>query len=125
MIVRDPLERILSAYKNKFTLSYNTYFHTRYGRKIIRKYRKNPSAESLEKGHDVTFQEFIQYLLDPKTPRPFNEHWRPISELARPCEIQYDVIGKYETMSEDVQYILKVGPSYFNLIRMKNTQGGS
>jgi len=43
LIVREPLERILSAYRNKFTMKYNQYFHQRYGRHIIKKYRKYPT----------------------------------------------------------------------------------
>merc|ERR1711976_1009411 len=65
MFVRNPLERILSAYKNKFTLSYNEYFHFHFGTKIVKRYRKNPSKRSLETGDDVSFEEFILYLLDP------------------------------------------------------------
>ena len=109
MFVRDPMERLLSAYRNKFTLRYNQYFKYRYGTKIIKKYRQNATKESLEKGHDVGFHEFIQYLLDPSTQkkRPFNTHWRPYYQLCHPCVVNYDVIGKYETLNRDAQYVLK------------------
>ena len=108
VIVRNPLERLYSAYRNKFTMSYNTYFPKRFGKQIIKRHRKNPSKKSLKLGHDVTFEEFISYILDPNTEQPFNEHWRPMYKLCFPCLHKYDVIGKYETMSEDVQYILQV-----------------
>ena len=108
VFVREPLERLLSAYRNKFTQKGGVYFQERYGRKIIKRYRENPSAESLERGHDVQFNEFVQYLLDPDTPvESFNEHWATISSLCFPCHIAYDFIGKYETLDDDVTLLLK------------------
>lgn len=109
MFVRSPLERLLSAYINKFTRSYSTYFRKRYGRKIVRRYREDPSKESLQHGHDVTFNEFIQYVLDPQTRQSsaFNAHWRQYYKLCRPCIVKYDYIGKYETLTEDVANVLR------------------
>ena len=108
MFVRDPLERILSAYKNKFRNKKNTYFPGRFGKYIIKKYRKNANNRSLATGDDVTFDEFVQYLLDPRKKHPLNEHWKPMHELCSPCYYKYDLIGKYQTVEEDAQYILKV-----------------
>ena len=108
VFVRNPLERILSAYKNKFTLTYNTYFHMHYGRKIIKRFRKNPSAKSLETGSDVTFPEFIRYLLDPATTKKdlFNAHWRQYYQLCLPCLVNYDFIGKFDTLDADISSVL-------------------
>uniref|UniRef100_A0A8C3NMJ9 Carbohydrate sulfotransferase n=1 Tax=Geospiza parvula TaxID=87175 RepID=A0A8C3NMJ9_GEOPR len=47
VFVREPLERLVSAYRNKFTLSYNTAFHKRYGTKIVRRHRPQPSQRAL------------------------------------------------------------------------------
>jgi hypothetical protein len=65
-MVREPFERLLSAYRNKFTEK-SPYFHKRFGRKIIRKYRTNPNVEDIEKGNNVKFPEFVQYITDPVT----------------------------------------------------------
>ncbi|XP_053145883.1 carbohydrate sulfotransferase 13 isoform X2 [Hemicordylus capensis] len=110
IFVREPFERLVSAYRNKFTRSYNTAFHKRYGTKIIRRHRQNPSKEALEHGHDVHFEEFVYYLLDPRTQHeePFNEHWERVHSLCHPCIIHYDVVGKYETLTEDANYILRL-----------------
>lgn len=107
VFVRDPLERILSAFINKFTLKYNFYFHKRYGTRIIKRFRNNASPNSLIGGHDVTFQEFVQYLLDPSASEPLNEHWRHYYKLCSPCVVQYDAIGKYETMAQDIEFVLE------------------
>ena len=112
MFVRHPLERLLSAYRNKFNSNYSSseYFRSRYGRQIVRQYRNNASEESLTKGHDVTFHEFVRYIIDPKTATAsggFNEHWKPMSDLCLPCTIRYNVIGKYETLMDDAWLVLE------------------
>ncbi|KAJ0036596.1 hypothetical protein NQD34_005273 [Periophthalmus magnuspinnatus] len=109
LFVREPFERLVSAYRNKFTRSYNTAFHKRYGTKIIHRHRPNPQPEALEKGNDVSFLEFVQYLVDPRTQREdFNEHWERVHSLCHPCLIHYDVVGKYETLEPDAQAVLKL-----------------
>ncbi|KAF4077807.1 hypothetical protein AMELA_G00192320 [Ameiurus melas] len=110
IFVRDPFERLVSAYRNKFTRSYNTAFHKRYGTKIVRRHRANPQPEALEKGSDVSFEEFVYYLVDPRTQReePFNEHWERAHTLCHPCLIHYDVVGKYESLAQDSRYVLKL-----------------
>uniref|UniRef100_A0A3P9I9V9 Carbohydrate sulfotransferase n=1 Tax=Oryzias latipes TaxID=8090 RepID=A0A3P9I9V9_ORYLA len=110
IFVREPFERLVSAYRNKFTRSYNTAFHKRYGTKIVRRHRQNPSPEALEQGNDVSFREFVQYLVDPRTQRdePFNEHWERVHSLCHPCLIHYDVVGKYETLETDAQAVLRL-----------------
>uniref|UniRef100_A0A8C5WDI1 Carbohydrate sulfotransferase n=1 Tax=Leptobrachium leishanense TaxID=445787 RepID=A0A8C5WDI1_9ANUR len=130
VFVRDPFERLVSAYRNKFTRTYNTAFHKRYGTKIIERHRRDPSPEALERGDDVTFEEFVYYLVDARTQReePFNEHWERAHSLCHPCIVHYDVVGKYETLEEDTQYVLQligVGDSIkFPSSKAPRTTGG-
>ncbi|MED6282060.1 Carbohydrate sulfotransferase 11 [Characodon lateralis] len=110
LFVREPFERLVSAYRNKFTLKYNSSFHKRFGTRIIRRYRKNATQDALINGADVKFKEFIDYLVDPATQRdgPLNEHWQTVYQLCHPCHIHYDMVGKYETLEEDANYILRL-----------------
>ena len=116
MFVRDPLERLYSAYRNKFVTGYNKGTEQvllLFGRDIIRRYRSGASEHDLTTGEGVTFREFVQYLLDPATSGHFNIHWTPYDELCNPCSMQYDFIGKYETFSEDANSVLEeVGISH-------------
>ena len=111
MFTRHPIERIVSAYRNKFVDNnpiLDAWYLSAYGRRIIKQYRPNASNESLVKGHDVTFKEFVQFLNDlPPVPRErYDEHWRPIVDLCHPCNIKYDFIGKYETLKDDTQAVM-------------------
>ncbi|XP_076153210.1 carbohydrate sulfotransferase 11 isoform X1 [Alosa pseudoharengus] len=109
LFVREPFERLVSAYRNKFTQRYNTSFHRRFGTKIVRRYRQNATEEAMRLGADVTFREFAAYVTDPATQREgLNEHWQTVHSLCHPCLIHYDVVGKYETLEEDAATVLRL-----------------
>ncbi|KAF4070924.1 hypothetical protein AMELA_G00279110 [Ameiurus melas] len=105
MFVREPMARLLSAYRNKFG-EIKAYQH-KYGAEIIRRYRKGYSKNNLKvAGDDVTFAEFVRYLLD-EDPERMNEHWMPIYNLCQPCAVQYNFIGSYERLESDAAYVLE------------------
>nr|XP_053651287.1 carbohydrate sulfotransferase 11-like [Cherax quadricarinatus] len=109
LFVRHPIERVVSAFRNKFEKNYtsSSYFKKRFGVKIIKKYRKgNDPSDIPDSGHGVKFSEFVSYLIDTK-PDQFNEHWAPMSSICHPCSVRYQFIGKYETLAEDAEYILR------------------
>ncbi|XP_040267515.1 carbohydrate sulfotransferase 14 [Bufo bufo] len=110
LFVREPLERLLSAYRNKF--GEIKEYQQRYGLEIVRRYRQDPAAAS-SKGDDVTFSEFLRYLLDEDAEK-MNEHWMPIYNLCQPCAVPYDFIGSYERLGEDANQVLEAigAPSY-------------
>ena len=103
MFVREPLSRLVSAWKNKFVLN-DTYFHERFGIKIVKHLRKNSLAKS--KGDDVSLKEFLQYITESHV-EDMNEHWMPIYELCQPCVVSYNFIGSFENLEVDSNQVLK------------------
>uniref|UniRef100_A0A803YAY1 Carbohydrate sulfotransferase n=1 Tax=Meleagris gallopavo TaxID=9103 RepID=A0A803YAY1_MELGA len=101
VFVRNPAERLLSAYRNKF--GEIKEYQQKYGVEIVRRYRKNGGKSA---GDDVTFSEFLRYLLDEEVER-MNEHWMPIYNLCQPCAVRYDFIGSYERLNEDANRVLE------------------
>ncbi|XP_068164584.1 carbohydrate sulfotransferase 12-like [Antennarius striatus] len=128
VFVRDPFVRLISAYRNKLQ-GYEESFYEQYGRLLLKKYanQSNPAEtedEVLASGVFPSFHNFIQYLIDPETRKPFDEHWRPMYQLCYPCLIKYDFIGHQETLSEDAEHFLrilkldndiKLPPAYINV----------
>uniref|UniRef100_A0A0B7A5N4 Carbohydrate sulfotransferase n=1 Tax=Arion vulgaris TaxID=1028688 RepID=A0A0B7A5N4_9EUPU len=102
VFVRDPFERILSGYRNKFLKPSSSYF-AYLSNKLVAKYRTNRSQTG-----GVTFQEFVTYLVDADRKVPMNGHWQPMHEICRPCETNYDFVGKINSLGEDVVHILEV-----------------
>lgn len=101
VFVRDPFERLISAYRNKFLRPASNYF-AYLNKKLVSKYRTN-----LTETGGVTFTEFVSYLLDQERKVPMNGHWQPFYELCFPCQITYDYVGKLTRFREDMTQILK------------------
>ncbi|XP_077050806.1 carbohydrate sulfotransferase 8 isoform X2 [Siphateles boraxobius] len=106
LFVREPMERLVSAFRDKFE-SPNSYYHPVFGKPIISKYRVNASQSALKTGSGVTFREFIHYLLDVHRPVGMDIHWEATNQLCSPCHLHYDFIGKVETLEEDANFVLR------------------
>lgn len=115
MFVREPFERLLSAWRNKFqsNMSSSLYFRKQFGRSIVRRFRASEEVSFKEQQKDtpekvkVRFDEFLQYLVDPVRKEGLNEHWAKYHRLCRPCFVQYDFVGKYETINRDADHVLR------------------
>lgn len=108
MFVREPFERLLSAYKDKFVhpraFDKDPYI-TVFGKKIISNYRYNVTQEALQSGYGVKFPEFIQYILDMGVREDW--HWANYDDVCGICDIKYEYVGHYETLQDDAKYVLK------------------
>ena len=99
--VREPLERLLSAYKHKFIRNPN---YTKKIRKIMVQALRPQDYEPQGK-NVVSFSEFIQYF---SSNISRNQHWRQYEKICHPCVIKYDFIGHFETMGDDGPVVLKM-----------------
>lgn len=106
LIVRDPMERLVSAYRNKFENIRNESIFTKMGTDIKQHYRKWTDVTG--NSTKVTFKEFVQFLLDSSIQgQDLNEHWKSYEGLCQPCTVKYDYIGRYSTLSSDSNHILR------------------
>ncbi|KAG7167443.1 Carbohydrate sulfotransferase 11-like 10 [Homarus americanus] len=98
LVVRHPFQRLFSAYKDKIqppnperdVISVLSY---------VQKHRFNATRK------DIQWQEFVSYIIDGGYRE--NQHWRPYVMQCYLCDIQYDIIAKYETLFEDSEEILR------------------
>ena len=106
MFVREPYSRIFSAYENK--LFHPNDFFKKLGTDVVKEVRKDPSELSLSLGHDVTFNELIEYIIKfYKEGRKLNPHVTAMHTICNPCRQKYDLIGKLETMTTDLVQLVK------------------
>ena len=125
LFVREPYYRLVSAYRDKFRPGHDRrYYHDRYGRDIIRTYRRDPSRESLRKGNDVTFPEFIKFVIDSATTNTLDNHWKPIYEMCHPCDIHYDLVGRMENFAKDTTVVLREGFNNTSGLKFPENPGG-
>ena len=109
--VRHPFERILSAWRNKFKNPYNEVYQKRLGPKIVKQVRAKVTVASGAAVKDITFEEFIDYIIYlnyVKKAKSMDQHWELALNLCDPCNIQYDFIGKVETLEKDSDQVLKI-----------------
>ncbi|XP_033758656.1 carbohydrate sulfotransferase 10-like [Pecten maximus] len=102
LFVRNPFHRLFSAYIDKL-FSPNPYYWSLLGKYIIQKFRGKTS----HCGHDVTFQEFLQYAVHSETTHEKqNNHVMSLWQLCSPCQVKYNIIGKMESFKNDTESIM-------------------
>lgn len=114
MVVRDPFERLLSGYRNKF-FHPNPEHTAEFHRKVSSFYRIRPNLLKREgikvrtanfKEKPLTFEEFLVYFIDTYEVGAFmNEHFTASNQLCDPCKTKIEYIAKYDTLFDDVQHI--------------------
>ena len=102
VFVREPLERLLSAYRDK--VESNKY--PRLVVTIARKYRPRDYKPSV-KPYKTTFAEFVRYVLDQHAAgRVLNRHWIPQYLGCPVCTPLFDFVGHYETLHRDAEFVV-------------------
>ncbi|KAL4221445.1 hypothetical protein ACF0H5_019702 [Mactra antiquata] len=113
IFVRDPYSRLYSGYEDKL-FHVNLGFWQSLGLRIVRE-RVGTNSEDLMYGHDVTFPEFVKFILKQNDDNSsINVHFRPMHLLCDPCRFQYDFVGYLETFSQDANFLLTKWHKEFN-----------
>ena len=100
LFVREPFERLLSAYENKFTEWPSQQIY-QYSKEIVDNFKHvDPNSDN-----NVTFKKFIYYVCGVGFNN--NRHWKSYDKLCQPCNIHCDFIGHFEHMPEEAPYILR------------------
>ncbi|XP_022095997.1 carbohydrate sulfotransferase 11-like [Acanthaster planci] len=124
LFVRNPLERLLSAYRNKIETNVDPAFktlrnfigsvngHTKLVPKIAKtKLRLRTSGTVVQKSH-VTLSQFASFVLAEKKSTlkrarlSLYKHWCPMYEICQPCLVDYDWIGHFDSLQTDIRSIL-------------------
>ena len=110
LVVRHPLDRLVSAYVDKFVMNEGKNLKTVYGGAILKLFHPNASTEAIDKGEGVTFPDFINFILSGH----MDPHWKPIHSMCHPCLIRYDRVVKLETQFADALEIIRehLGPHH-------------
>lgn len=102
IVVRHPIERLISAYLNKIHHEHGTAPFQKQVLPFVKKQRNSANLTNIE------WPEFISFVVSSNG--RLNEHWRPFNSLCFPCDIKYDVIVKFETIDEDSErFLRKIG----------------
>ena len=111
--VRNPLERIVSGYRNKIAVPINyanrNHWPDRILFQILKIYEKPKYKEWFKTNFTSadfypSFEGFIQYLTSAKL-ASLNEHFRPFMELCQPCSIKYNFVGNFYNLPDEAYRI--------------------
>ena len=122
LFVREPFERLLSAYIDKF-YNYDPAFYSLWGPDIIPvRYKWSMKPEET----NITFNEFVNYVVRIQEGGQFcNEHWQTYDKLCHPCGINYDFIGRFENLEKEAHHVLDISSLKDNVsfpqVRPSNT----
>ena len=97
MFVREPVERLISAFHDKFNPNQESnHYFKHFGREISVNYYGNGTDRSGVNHRNVTFEQFVKYIVDLHNRNEaykYDEHWASYNDLCLPCVIDYDIIG--------------------------------
>ena len=114
--MRNPLERLLSAYRNKlehpvlyaerkhFPASLQLFIVSLFRPKYVHTWLESQTEDR----HVLfpSFKEFVNYM-SIFSLQDYNEHFIPFSELCHPCAIGYDLYANFKTMDYDIEAVLE------------------
>ena len=126
MMVRNPLERLLSAYRDKvekysrnFSVTTDPSF-TWLRNDIFKRSHPELYMQWVEDGMKPvknSFYDFINYWLNPGgSSIAHNDHFSPMIDVCKPCKVRYDFYGNFKHFDRDAQVLVdRIGASSSDL----------
>ncbi|XP_043213099.1 carbohydrate sulfotransferase 11-like [Amphibalanus amphitrite] len=119
VFVRHPLERLVSAFREKYKAeNWRRPFIFRTAVQILAHEQNRSTEQVAEEGlpPQVTFEQFARWVADAPPfdpdvsypPDALNIHWLPMHHQCHPCLLPYSLLGKFETMHEDAELLFKM-----------------
>ncbi|KAK3887504.1 hypothetical protein Pcinc_008416 [Petrolisthes cinctipes] len=102
MTARHPLDRLVSAYRDKYSDGQTVRKHRFL--KLAMSLVKRETGEWKKRNITVTFTQFLQLVLNDQKGN-MNPHWKPCYKVCTPCVLPYKYIFNTETFNEDFSYI--------------------
>ncbi|XP_066285641.1 carbohydrate sulfotransferase 10-like [Branchiostoma lanceolatum] len=111
IVARNPLERLASAWMDKFVRNSQLGYNDRYQSMLE---TLNSSINGIQKAkrknrpttRQVPFLAFLRAAAASEE-QWSDGHWMPISDVCAPCRIHYDYIAHTETLAEDLRLFLR------------------
>lgn len=63
------------------------------------------NGEIFQYVRNKTFSQFVDYILNEWKTHQCNEHWQPQYMHCDYCDISYDIVGRVETLEDDLGYV--------------------
>ncbi|XP_013388882.1 carbohydrate sulfotransferase 10 [Lingula anatina] len=94
LVVRHPMERIISAYKDQVLGLLGPQ---------IKLYLNKHYPKQIE--HKIGFADFLRFIVDKKAT---NSHWALVQDFCLPCHVMYDVIVHHEDLDTDAMNVIRL-----------------
>ena len=115
LVVRHPIERLISAFRDKVAHGNYKPLTYKYMTKHIRRHKSSFTKQPTNSSH-ITWTEFVTFLVNEQgddirsvyNVHANDIHWRRQVDLCRPCCIPYNHVIKMETMEHDASPVLEI-----------------
>lgn len=112
IILRNPLERLVSAFRDKlegpFTEKGHWFFEPM-KRSVMRRYYPKKLQQWIKSKRSfnisLDFQTYIRWIVDIPNYQ-LNEHFAPTSYISHPCKIQYHFYGNFKHISSEMHLVM-------------------
>jgi len=110
MFGRDPMDRLVSAWKNKLYAMRLQFYYNKATRKILQAKNKDRTVpiggkEAFAMGYRLTFGDFVEWIITGSNAHA-DEHWKPMYDLCNVCRVDFDFIGHLSHFNDDVVHFI-------------------